>query len=139
MYFAEAPSTCTKDYTDAYQWTRANVPTIEKIVNGKRYVIFNCREAGPITSRTANKVLKLQVSAQNIDDVRLYLGTSRVLEDTEEGYVCSCKHFKKNYKLGALVREKRIVVPNVAKTVPLGKKRPKGRPPRARAALSMQE
>jgi hypothetical protein len=64
LYFADAPSTSTKDYTDAYQWARANVPTIEKIVNGKRYVIFNCREAGPITSRAANKVLKTCVRSE---------------------------------------------------------------------------
>ncbi len=49
-------------------------------------------------------------------------------------FPCSCRDYKKNYKcvhsIGALIREKRLDVPNEAKNVPLGRKRKKGRPRR---------
>ena len=55
---------------------------------------------------------------------------------------CSCPAYFKNYIckhiIGLAARLKFIVIPNEAKTVPIGEKRKRGRPARAKKALETQ-
>jgi hypothetical protein len=55
---------------------------------------------------------------------------------------CNCKSFLKNYIchhiIGLAYRYKLLEIPDNAKTIPIGKKRPKGRPPTRKPALFYQ-
>jgi hypothetical protein len=146
LTFARVPELTTKDYTEAYMWARSNVKLVERRAQGTRYLIFFSRASGlSINVRSAAKLLKLHLRQEefaSFDDVKQYLLEGRILEDRGDYYSCSCASYKKNYKcahsLGALVREKRVRVPSVAKTVPIGQRRKRGRPSRARPALQRQ-
>jgi hypothetical protein len=146
--FQVQPDLVAKDYTDAYVWARDNVATFEYNEvegDGHLFVFFSRGYEDRVTARKADKVLEMHKNAasmQNIKDFRLYYKHARVLEDKDEGYICSCTEYKKTYRcthsLGALVRQRRLIVPPQYKPIPLGRKRGRGRPAHAASALQRQ-
>jgi hypothetical protein len=132
----------TKDWTDALLWARANVQTMIRVVGEKRYIVFLSRASDVrLTAQKATALVGMHTNAARIDTIanlRLYLHHSRILEDNDDStsYICSCIDFKKmnkcRHSLGALIRERREVVPA------MNRKRARGRPAQAARALQRQ-
>jgi hypothetical protein len=141
--YATEPVLELKDWTDAYMWAKANVPTMEHRVEGRRFLVFFSREANVrLTPRKVERIIELHLRLRdfvNYEEVKMYLNEVRVVG---ESYTCSCKFFKKEFTckhvVGAQIREKGLQVPIEAKTIPMGHKRTRGRVSRARSALQRQ-
>ena len=142
--FTKTPPITLKLWTQAYQWAILNKAVIEEAGphGGTHYYV------GAGDTRISNKSLKVYKKKNGrwttFDEFKkLNYGTwmIQIMED-EKKNECSCPHFLKigqcKHVLGILIRLKKIVAPAEAKSVPLGQKRKRGRPSKAKSALLVQ-
>ena len=94
-------------------------------------------------SATTDKLLRSSwTSFDDYKEAARAFWTVKVIGDAWEDSVCSCPVFQKQlickHSLGMAIRLKYIRAPDEAKTVPIGRKRKRGRPSKARPALILR-
>lgn len=133
------PTIELKWWTAAYNFARSNVKiTISRHENFTTYII-------PLSADVNDKPLN---SWRNFDDYKDALNTVRTTFETPITAAnwttgeCDCGAFFKEYicehVIGIALRLKCITAPVEAKTIPIGQKRKRGRPAKARPALERQ-
>jgi hypothetical protein len=146
--FAETPSISLKNWTAAYQWALSNVPVLERPVANDitKYSMNSSKRSTGITQKQLKKY-----ENQNIKTFKEYTDWSTELwnvevkktnSDSSAVSTCICPFFQKNrqckHSLGMLIRLKSVNVPLEAKNLPIGRKRKRGRPSKAKQALLIQ-
>lgn len=135
--FSVKPTVTLKEWTESYHWALQN----KKIIKADN-TYYVC------SSNSNYKNITLELVTKYINE------DWATFEDFEQGFYgiwafsidadiskcnCTCPIFQKNYKckhtLGLLIRLKKIELPEEAKCIPLGQKRKRGRPSKAKKAL----
>lgn len=136
--FSLEPTISIKDWTEAYQWVLLNKNI--RIVDDKFYIASsNCENDAVFTELFTRFTEK---NWETFDEYKKINFSFWVIEKKCDEYECSCPAFMKNYKckhaLGLKIRLKVVNVPQEAKMIPLGNKRKRGRPAKAKKALIVQ-
>ena len=114
---------------------------------GRRCVQYFTAASGmPPISTEMLKDFGKKESAKTFDEFRKLPFGLWVITITDEGAaessLCSCPYFLKNntckHVLGMLIRLKVVQAPDAAKCIPLGQKRKRGRPAKAKRVLLVQ-
>lgn len=140
--FHNSPEIELKRWTDAYTWAKQNV--CMKVTEEIDRVVYKIPN-GIDTSATGvqndewNSFEDFKV--KNFQSNYVIFPAPLTKHNWQEG-VCDCSSFFKLYMcehvLGISLRMKFVVAPDEAKALPLGQKRKRGRPARAKAALVIQ-
>lgn len=142
-HFATEPTISLVLWTSSYQWAKVNKDVI--CINGescKTYYI-PARDLDSIPQIDLNRYKKEKFTTfhqfkKSFDIWRLEMENDLSWRKSK----CNCPAFLKNYickhVVGMAIRLKRCKPPPAAKTVPIGEKRKRGRPAKAKAALLMQ-
>jgi len=136
----------TKLYTDAYQFARDG-RTISEVEIDESTVGYIMRAGcgSMFNDQELHSLLELvdPMQSSNWEEYFARKTKIRFIRRTDNAYECSCFQFKKYYSckhaLGLQVRMNLVEVPPQARNVPLGRKRKRGRPSRARRALHRQQ
>lgn len=145
--FAEEPTLSLKLWTTAYQWALSNKEVLVRTLNKNciQYFTASSKMKKPIDKKSLQKYLKIQGKWSSFDEFKKYnygvwkvtINANNLREST-----CTCPYFLKHeeckHSLGMKIREKLIEPPSEARTVPLGCKRKRGRPSKAKRALLTQ-
>lgn len=135
----EVPTVTLDLFTKSYNWARLNKP-LKSITDDNGCKYYDIAAGLELTLKDFN-LLKNWTTFDQFKN-RAFIGWKIVWEDNWRNSVCNCPVFMKNYickhVVGIGIRKSLIEVPMEAKTVPIGKKRPRGRPPKARKALIVQ-
>lgn len=137
-----SPEIDLKQWTAAYAWAKQNVPM--KVTESEDHVVYKIPSAaqssdfsGPNNEWNSFEEFK----SENFKFNYVSFPTPMTKNNYSHG-VCDCSSFFKLYMcehvLGIGLRMKFVVVPDEAKSLPLGQKRKRGRPARAKAALVLQ-
>lgn len=140
VHFDETRSISLQLWTKAFQWAAQKPTVIQRTArNCVQYFTCSSKSQMPITQ----KILKDHEGQegkwktfQKYSDWRTKLWKIEVYSDH---VTCSCPYFtKKNqckHSVGMLIKRKEVEVPEEAKNIPLGQKRKRGRPSKAKKAL----
>lgn len=123
-----------KDWAEAYQWVLLNKNV--RILDDKFYISSSNCEAEAIFTELFTKFTENYWDT--FDDFKKINFSVWVIEKKYDDFVCSCPSFIKNCKCKHVLRLKMVNVPQEAKTIPLGNKRERGRPAKAKKALIVQ-
>ena len=137
---AENPSTSLKAWTDAYQWAARNVPVLQRDEGTITwYYVTSSRMGEPITARLLKKFQRREDRWANFDDFKSWRTEVWTIVVSSASVTCTCPFFIKKrqckHALGIKIRRKEVAVPPEAKSVPLGQRRKRGRPSKAKQAL----
>ncbi len=146
--FAAKPSKTLKVWTESYQWANERCVILHK-TEERSVKTYHISPAGaaPVSPKTVEDVqtkrsLKSWTSFDDYKEAARAFWTVKVIGDAWEDSVCSCPVFQKQFickhSLGMAIRLKYIRAPDEAKTVPIGRKRKRGRPSKARPALILR-
>jgi hypothetical protein len=139
--FHTTPPMSLRIWTDAYQWAALNVKALEEKGTDESVRYFYVR-----SSSTTEPITKKLLAAYKKEDWRTFddykcCGIYKICI-TESESTCTCPSYLKQLQckhvIGMKIRLKLLTVPAEAKSVPLGQKRKRGRPTRARKALIVQ-
>lgn len=146
--FTEIPNISLQLWTAAYQWAVADKPIIQRPhgTDGcKQYFVAASTAAGPITEKQLSIFLKMSGKWRTFDDFRkqkfgiwmIVINNIQLDQST-----CTCPPFLKSLQckhiVGMYIRLKLLPVPPEAKQIPMGQKRKRGRPAKAKRALMVQ-
>ncbi|CAF1449502.1 unnamed protein product [Adineta ricciae] len=141
--FAMEPTISLQLWTSSYQWAQSK-KEVTCLSHGstKKYYI-PARDIQSITRSDINKYNKKQWTTFNQFKKSYDMWCMELENDTHwKTSKCNCPYFLKNYickhVVGMAIRLKYCKPPASAKTVPIGQKRKRGRPAKAKAALLMQ-
>lgn len=140
--FHNSPEIELKQWTEAYAWAKRNV--CMKVTEDTNRIVYKI----PIGIETTSTNLQIDewnsfedFKANNFQFNYVVFPASLTKSNWNEGK-CDCSAFFKVYMcehvLGISLRMKFVVAPDEAKSLPLGQKRKRGRPARAKAALVIQ-
>ncbi|GBM65566.1 hypothetical protein AVEN_169848-1 [Araneus ventricosus] len=141
--FYMKPQHSTKVWTEAYQWAKLEVKILEE-KNGNQSVFY--LPSSQVKQNISAEMVRSHESAYlkwtSFDEYKTEYSNCiwkmTVSASDSDGSVstCSCPVFAKKYickhGLGMLIRMEREKVPNEAKGLPLGQKRKRGQPTRAK-------
>lgn len=138
--FFTNPNVDLKLWTEAYNWARQNVNihssneqdhVIYKVETMNNIIIVDPHEWRSFKDFLTNHFASCSVSFP-----------SPVTKDNWLEGVCDCSHFFKSYicmhVVGIALRLRLVYAPDECKTIPIGRKRKRGRPALAKPALCMQ-
>ncbi|CAF4457980.1 unnamed protein product [Rotaria sp. Silwood2] len=141
--FATEPTICLNLWTTSYQWAKSskNVICIKNDVSNKYYIPAGNLES--ISQGDLNKYVNKKWTTFNQFMKSFDIWCVEIKNDSDwKTSRCTCPAFLKNYIckhiIGMSIRLKLCKPPPAAKNVPIGEKRKRGRPAKARRALLMQ-
>lgn len=136
------PTIDIKLWTASYQWSINS--SIKIMMKNDNRLIFigskNLKKPLKMALPRFTKLLK-EKNWKSFDEYKNWTKVIHVLEknDNDNTYRCSCaKHMKEytcKHAVGVLLRLGMLEAPDTAKNVPIGEKRKRGRPGKAKAAL----
>ena len=145
-HFIISPTYDLKLQTTAYNWIRQAKIRYRTIANRKLFFIspdgVPCLKDADVVSylRQADRRDWRTWSSFQKHQSKLWLVT--LGSETWETSTCTCPIFLKQYKCkhvyGIALHQKLVLVPDEAKSVPIGQKRKRGRPAQAKKALFVQ-
>lgn len=141
--FAETPIPSLQLWTEAFQWAISPSAALQRDTeDGTEYFVSSSRVKEVVTPKTLRRYEKREGRWVNFDDFKSWRTEIWKITVSPAGLACSCPSFLKNgqckHALGIQIRQREVVVPPEAKTVPLGQKRKRGRPKKALKALLIQ-
>lgn len=141
-YFAKLPEITLKDWTDSYNW--AKLPKeIVIIPNNNNDNLTHYQ----VPAAEAKECAIFENPPENFDEFKeqFFNKWKVILPQNKEQWTqgtCTCPNFYKMYMckhiIGLSIRLKYAVPPVEAKNIPLGQKRKRGRPSKAKPALIIQ-
>ena len=138
---ATAPSIELADWTAAYQWAREDKEINCKWLDDSTAEYYcPANDQTSVTAKEIKYVTDLQWSSFDLFRRRAF-NVWIVTMDTShwQSALCTCPHFLKQYKckhsIGMALRLKLVKPPLEAKQIPIGQKRKRGRPKKAKLAL----
>ena len=146
------PTVTTSEFTSAYNWLKEVTLSHRKVPGSTQYFFKSKRAATQITKRQMKEycgAANSNYSPQTFDEYhRIFFSMwcvefpANANETSWKEARCSSPTFQKNYIykhiIGIAARLKLVTIPNLAKNVPIGEKRKRGRPTLARKALEIQ-
>jgi hypothetical protein len=142
-HFATEPTISLALWTSSYQWAKANKNVI--CINNESYKVhyIPARDLDSIPQTDLNRYKKQKFTTFNQFKKSFDIWCLEVENDSNwRKSKCNCPAFLKNYickhVVGMAIRLKHCKPPAAAKTVPIGEKRKRGRPAKAKTALLMQ-
>jgi len=143
--FCETPTVPLKLWTSAYHWALENRKVLQR--KGEGHIRYYTTASGkqPITARMLTEYDSKNGVWDSFEDFVEYyrsIWVVTVLDDVPKTSSCTCPAFAKKslckHSLGMKIRQKLVTLPEEAKGIPLGQKRKRGRPARAKRALLIQ-
>jgi hypothetical protein len=146
--FAEIPRISLQLWTVAYQWAAADKAILQRPHEKDgctQYFVASSAANKSITEKLLSKFLKGDGKWRTFEEFKvqkfeiwvIVINSSSLHEST-----CTCPTFLKSlqckHTVGMCIRLKLLTVPPEAKTIPLGLKRKRGRPSKAKRALLVQ-
>ncbi|CAF1366121.1 unnamed protein product [Rotaria sordida] len=140
--FAIEPTISLELWTSSYQWAQSRKEVICLSHGSLKKYYIPARDIQSITKNDINKYNK-QWTTFNQFRKSYDIWCMEIENDAHwKTSKCNCPYFLKNYickhVVGMAIRLKRCKPPPAAKTVPIGQKRKRGRPAKAKAALLIQ-
>ena len=138
--FATTRSISLQLWICACQWATSNVPVLQREMDDcTEYFISPSEADTPITARMLAKFERRTGKWTNFDDFKTWHREIWKVAVYPTHHTCTCPTFVKRQQckhgVGMQIRRKEVVVPLEAKNVPLGQKRKRGRPSKAKKAL----
>ena len=148
---AQEPTIETKDFTSAYNWLK-ETKIIQKDSLSTKQFFFKSKLTTMQVSKTSIRSYRNALTSNEIRTFDEYSSTILSIwhvmfepntdETNWKNGKCSCPAFHKSYickhVIGLAARLKFVIIPNLAKNVPIGEKRQRGRPALALKALHYQ-
>lgn len=134
--FHITPSLTLRQWTEGYQWALSN----QKVLcRGNTFYTTSTAMKAPITTDILTEYMRQKGKWESFDNfVKWNYGVWAINIDGS----CTCPCFSKfntcKHYVGMLIRLKKVEVPPKAKCIPLGQKRKRGRPSKAKKALIIQ-
>lgn len=140
VFFNETPSISLELWTQAYQWVAQKIPVLQRDTDGRvEYFCSSSKTQTPITAKLLQDFERQEGKWKTFDNFSTWRSKIWKIEVYPDRVVCSCPIFtKKNqckHSIGMLIKRKEVDVPEEAKNIPLGQKRKRGRPSKAKKAL----
>ena len=140
VFFNESRTVSLKLWTEAFQWAAQKTPVLERHhQNCVQYFAASSKLQTPITEKLQKEYERQQGKWKTFDSYSTWRTKIWKIEVFPDHVTCTCPFFtKKNqckHSVGMRIRRKEVDVPQEAKTVPLGQKRKRGRPSKAKKAL----
>ena len=135
------------EWTEAYQWTQQRPITETRVLGGLNFTFVKAsKESESAEEFSAFLDAYLESFPQGFGNWERYCKMRKsiwsIVQETATTYNCNCpKMLKKGiccHSLGLRILRREVEVPPEAKAVPLGQKRKRGRPAKARRALQLQ-
>lgn len=146
LKFADTPSIPLKVWTSAYQWAVGNRKVLQRSHgSGTNYFVTSSAMKEPLTTNLLATYEKVRGKWKDFGTFKhynygiwvIFLDSAHPTEAT-----CTCPSFFKfgtcKHAVGMQIRLHLVDVPPAAKQIPLGQKRKRGRPAKAKRALLTQ-
>lgn len=147
VQFATTPTWSLSLWTQAFQWAAESKKVLEQSLGARpgwqKFFVASSTSKLPVS-----KKMSAQYEARKWNSFDQFvkgnygLWTIRVNKNSHYESTCTCPFFLKNgackHVLGMLIRLQLVTVPTEAKLIPLGQKRKRGRPTKAKQALLVQ-
>ncbi|CAF3862535.1 unnamed protein product [Rotaria sp. Silwood1] len=141
--FATEPTITLQLWTSSYQWAKSN-KKINCISNDSTKIYYiPARQLQSFTQTDLNRYKKQKFTTFNQFQKSFDIWCVEMQDNSHwKTSICNCPAFLKNYickhVVGMSIRLKYCKPPPAAKTVPIGQKRRRGRPAKAKPALLVQ-
>ena len=142
IHFILEPAIPLQLWTTAYHWALESRTVLQRsLPDGSiEYFTASSTMKTPLTTKLLRKFNAVRGKWSSFEEYRKYnYGVWVVATNPRR---CSCPYFLKymncKHSLGMQIREKEVLVPPEARSVPLGQKRKRGRPSKAKRALLTQ-
>jgi predicted DNA-binding antitoxin AbrB/MazE fold protein len=141
--FATEPNIPLSLWTSSYQWAKSTKDVIRICNNSSETFYIPARDLKSITQAELTKYKKKKWTTFNMfrKSFDIWCMEMEKNEDWRKAK-CNCPMFLKNYIckhiVGMAIRLKLCKPPPAAKTIPIGEKRKRGRPAKAKPALLLQ-
>jgi hypothetical protein len=141
--FATEQAICLKLWTSSYQWAKSIKDIICHPNDDSKQYYIPARDIQSITQTDLNKYINQKWTTFNQfrKSFDIWYLTMQNNSDWKQS-ICNCPAFLKNYICKHVVRMairlKLCKPPSAAKAIPIGQKRKRGRPTKAKAALLVQ-
>jgi len=141
--FATEPTISLELWTSSYQWAKANKKIICISNTSSKMYYIPAGDLESFTQTDLNRYKKQKFTTFNQFKKSFHIWCMEVENDSHwRTSKCNCPAFLKNYickhVVGMGIRSKSCKPPAAAKTVPIGEKRKRGRPAKAKPALLVQ-
>lgn len=146
--FHTSPPTSLHLWTEAYKWAAANKVVIEEphsIIGCTSYFVTSSALGKPISATLLRQFRKADCKWRGFNEFKqLNFGIWHVVinSTTLPASTCTCPFYLKSnqckHVIGMLIRLKLVIAPREARNIPLGPKRKRGRPSKAKRALIIQ-
>jgi hypothetical protein len=126
-----------------YNWALHDLPVLQRNDGtSTQYFVRSSQMRTPITSKLLASFRRRAGRWSNFNDYKTWRSEVWEVRIEAEVLTCTCPTFAKHrlckHALGMKIRRKEVQVPPEAKNVPLGQKRKRGRPSKAKKALLLQ-
>jgi hypothetical protein len=141
--FATEPTTTLQLWTSSYQWAKSNKNIVCIPSGSKKIYYIPARDLQSLTQTDLNRYKQHKFTTFNQFQKSFDIWCLEMENNSHwKTSKCNCPAFLKNYickhVVGVSIRLKYCKPPAVAKTVPIGEKRKRGRPAKAKPALLVQ-
>lgn len=145
--FAESRSTPLAQWTAGYQWALKNKKVLQGPTDNPDSITFFVSSSTSRKEIIPKTVTEYEESTKHWKDFdefqRINYGTWKIgINKKTSQSECSCPYFMKHlickHSLGMQIRLKFVDPPAAAKSIPMGQKRKRGRPSKAKKALLVQ-
>lgn len=145
--FSDVPSISLQQWTLAYHWAVSNKKVLQENNGSDCITFYTCSKTNnqPLTIEQLATFKQKNGKWETFDDFKKWnYGIWTIIIDQKElnKSNCTCPYFLKQqnckHVLGMKIRLKLVDVPTEAKLIPLGQKRKRGRPAKAKPALIIQ-
>ena len=142
-HFATEPTISLALWTSSYQWAKMNKSVICINNESSKVYYIPARDSDSIPQKDLNQYKKQRFTTFNQFKKSFDIWCLEIEHDLSwRKAKCNCPAFLKNYickhVVGMGIRLKHCKPPSAAKTVPIGEKRKRGRPAKAKMALLVQ-
>lgn len=144
LSFAERPTASLKEWTSAYQWASMNKRVLKQSAEDSKILFFttSSNTTESITQEILTTFKAVDCTWDTFDNFKqshFSIWTITINEKDISDFHCTCPYYLKKsickHTLGMQIRLKLVSAPPEAKTIPLGQKRKRGRPAKAKQAL----
>lgn len=146
--FADVPSIPLKLWTTSYQWAMLNLKVLQTETDSEIICYMCSTQAERSVTKKILKDFKEEEknlnyrSFDDFTDVKKKVWETTIKKSNVLHSTCTCPAYLKRltckHIVGMCIRLQLVNVPDSAKNIPLGQKRKRGRPGRARRALVVQ-
>lgn len=143
VFFEETPTNSLSLWTKAYQWVAQKKEVLQrKSDDCIQYFVTSSKLQVSITEKMLKDFENQEGKWNTFDSFNKWRTKIWKVEIRPDSVICTCPFFtKKNqckHSLGMRIKRKEVVVPQEAKNIPLGQRRKRGRPSKAKQALLVQ-